>query len=151
MNDGRSGLALVVLDMLNCHEQPDAGCLTASVGAMIDPLVGLLGRAAQRDDVYVIYANDNHGDFSASGDDLVRRPLEGERPDLVKPIVPEPEWGFLTKGTAQRLLQHRPGLPAGPAQGHHGAPHRTCHRRGGTQRSWARSSRDSDDAGERAG
>ena len=97
MNDDRSGLALVVLDMLNPYEHPDAGHLSTSVETIIDPLAGLIGRAAQRDDVHVIYVNDNHGDFSAGREDLVRRALQGQRPDMIKPIVPEPEWAFLTK------------------------------------------------------
>jgi nicotinamidase-related amidase len=87
----------VVLDMLNPYDHPDADNLTVSAGAIVEPLADLVGRASVRDDVYVIYVNDNHGDFSAGREDLVRRALGGRRPDLVKPIVPEPDWAFLTK------------------------------------------------------
>jgi len=36
----------------------------------------------------LIYVNDNFGDFTADFDDIVRKALDGERPDLVEPIVP---------------------------------------------------------------
>ena len=47
--------------------------------------------------VDLIYVNDNYGDFTAGSDDIVRSTLDGERPDLVKPIVPEKGCHFLTK------------------------------------------------------
>jgi len=37
----------------------------------------------------VIYVNDNYGDFTADFDDLVRAALDGERPDLVRPVAPD--------------------------------------------------------------
>ena len=44
-----------------------------------------------------IYVNDNYGDFTANQEDLVRRALDGERPDLVEPIVPQDGARFLQK------------------------------------------------------
>jgi nicotinamidase-related amidase len=64
---------------------------------IIDPLVGVIAAARQRDDVDLIYVNDNYGDFTADHDDIVRSALQGERPDLVKPIVPNEDCRFLTK------------------------------------------------------
>ncbi|MEH3143549.1 MAG: cysteine hydrolase, partial [Mycobacterium kyogaense] len=51
----------------------------------------------ERDDVELIYVNDNYGDFSAEFSDIVREALEGERPDLVKPIVPQQGLRVMTK------------------------------------------------------
>jgi nicotinamidase-related amidase len=58
--------------------------------------------------------NDNQGDFSATRDDLVAGALNGERPDLVKPILPTEDCAFLTKvrhsaffGTSLEYLLHR--------------------------------------------
>jgi nicotinamidase-related amidase len=50
----------------------------------------LIERTRGRDDVDLIYVNDNYGDFTADFDDIVRSALAGERPDLVEPIVPVP-------------------------------------------------------------
>jgi hypothetical protein len=81
-----SGSALIVIDMLNPYQHRDA-----------EPHANLVSRAHERDDVELIYVNDNYGDFAASRDDLVRGALEGERSDLVEPIVPPDECPFLTK------------------------------------------------------
>jgi nicotinamidase-related amidase len=57
-----------------------------------------LDRATRgRDDVDLIYVNDNYGDFTADFDDIVRSALAGERPDLVEPIVPVPGSLVVTK------------------------------------------------------
>jgi nicotinamidase-related amidase len=92
-----SGSALIVIDMLNPYQHRDAEPLAASVGEIVEPLANLVSRAHERDDVELIYVNDNYGDFAASRDDLVRGALEGERSDLVEPIVPPDECPFLTK------------------------------------------------------
>ena len=60
-------------------------------------MAGLIAKARKRDDVDVIYVNDNYGDFAADHDDIVRSALEGQRPDLVEPIVPDKDCRFLTK------------------------------------------------------
>jgi nicotinamidase-related amidase len=60
-------------------------------------LAGLIAKARKRDDVDVIYVNDNYGDFAADHDDIVGSALAGQRPDLVKPIVPDKDCRFLTK------------------------------------------------------
>jgi hypothetical protein len=38
--------------------------------------------------VDLVHVNDNYGDFTAEFSDLVRSACDGERPDLVEPIVP---------------------------------------------------------------
>jgi nicotinamidase-related amidase len=92
-----SDTAVLVIDMLNSYRHEDAELLTANVADIIDPLAGIIAVARERDDVDLIYVNDNYGDFTADHDDLVRSALQGERPDLVKPIVPDKDCRFLTK------------------------------------------------------
>lgn len=92
-----SETALLVIDMLNTYDHPDAGDLADHAEGMVGTLADLIGRARERDDVDVIYVNDNHGDFSADRRDLVRAALDGERPDLVEPIAPGDDATFLTR------------------------------------------------------
>jgi nicotinamidase-related amidase len=89
--------AVVVVDMLNAYRHEDAELLAPNVADIIDPLSRLIESARDRDDVDLIYVNDNYGDFTADQGDIVRSALEGERPDLVKPILPQDDSRFLTK------------------------------------------------------
>ena len=75
--------------MLNTYRHDDADQLAPNVAKIIDPLAGLIAQTRSRDDTGLIYVNDNFGDFAADFDDIVRSALDGERPDLVEPIVPE--------------------------------------------------------------
>jgi nicotinamidase-related amidase len=86
-----SDAAVLVIDMLNTYRHEDAELLARNVAAIVDPLAGLIARARDRDDVDVIYVNDNYGDFTADFDDLVTAALDGEQPDLVSPIAPDTE------------------------------------------------------------
>jgi nicotinamidase-related amidase len=88
MQDPMSDVAVLVIDMLNTYRHEDANVLADHVADIVDPLAGLLSRAGSRDDVDVIYVNDNYGDFTADFDDLVEKALHGERPDLISPIAP---------------------------------------------------------------
>ncbi|HEY7050830.1 MAG TPA: isochorismatase family cysteine hydrolase [Mycobacterium sp.] len=92
-----SNTAVLVIDMMNTYAHSDAEKLTGNVEKIIDPLARLVGEAQRRDEVDLIYVNDNYGDFTATHHDLVRSALDGQRPDLVKPIVPPPGCRFLTK------------------------------------------------------
>jgi nicotinamidase-related amidase len=92
-----SETALLVIDMLNTYDHPDAEDLATHAEEMVGTLADLVGRARTRDDVDVIYVNDNQGDFSADRGDLIRGALDGKRPDLVEPIVPGDDATFLTK------------------------------------------------------
>jgi nicotinamidase-related amidase len=83
--------------MLNSYRHEDADKLATSVPDIVDPLAGLVSTARERDDVDLIYVNDNYGDFAANQETLVRQALDGERPDLVKPILPEEGVRFLQK------------------------------------------------------
>ena len=83
--------------MLNSYQHPDAEKLTPNVERIIDPLAALVSEAHDREGVDVIYVNDNYGDFTADFGDIVRSALDGERPDLVQPIVPPTGCRMLTK------------------------------------------------------
>jgi nicotinamidase-related amidase len=92
-----SDTAVLVVDMLNTYEHPDAEVLVPNVEKIIEPLAELVRNARESDDVDLIYVNDNYGDFTAQFSDIVRAALDGARPDLVKPIAPEEGSRLLTK------------------------------------------------------
>ena len=83
--------------MFNAYRHEDAELLIPNVAEIVDPLAGLIAKARKRDDVDVIYVNDNYGDFTADHDDIIRSALDGERPDLVEPFVPDEDALFLGK------------------------------------------------------
>lgn len=82
-----SDTAVLVVDMMNRYQHPDAEALISNVGKIIDPPSDLVRRARESADVDLIYVNDNFGDFTALFADIVESACNGERPDLVKPIV----------------------------------------------------------------
>ena len=90
--------ALLVVDMLNRYDHEDAEQLAGSAEAALPRIVELRDRAQRSEEVLLVYSNDNFEEWSATRDDLVRNALEGERPDLVEPIVPPKEVPFLPKG-----------------------------------------------------
>jgi nicotinamidase-related amidase len=99
MQHAMSDVAVLVIDMLNTYDHEDADVLAGHVADIVDPLAGLISRARDRDDVDLVYVNDNYGDFTAEFDDLVEAALHGKRPELVSPIAPDEN--------CQRLLKVR--------------------------------------------
>ncbi|SEH73395.1 Nicotinamidase-related amidase [Mycolicibacterium rutilum] len=97
MQEAMSDTAVLVIDMMNTYRHPDADKLAPHVAEIIDPLSRLVDEARRRDDVDLIYVNDNYGDFTAEFSDIVRGALDGERPDLVKPIAPQSGCQVMTK------------------------------------------------------
>ena len=91
-----SGTALLVLDMLNAYDHDEAEELTASVGEMVGNVRGLVERA-RKEDVPVVYVNDNYGDWNSSPEELASQACEGKRPDLVEPILPPDGASFVMK------------------------------------------------------
>jgi nicotinamidase-related amidase len=89
--------AVLVIDMFNNYRHPDAERLMPNVEKIIGPLAELARRAAERDDVDLVYVNDNYGDFTADFSDIVRSALHGARPDLVRPVAPTEGDRTLTK------------------------------------------------------
>ncbi|MCV7254715.1 cysteine hydrolase [Mycobacterium hackensackense] len=92
-----SRTALLVIDMLNDYRHPDGEDLARSVAGMVDPLVALAREADKREDVDVIYVNDNRGDFTADHNAIVRAALDGAHPELVRPVIPAEGELILTK------------------------------------------------------
>jgi nicotinamidase-related amidase len=88
---------VLVIDMMNTYRHPDAEKLVPHVADIIDPLAALISEAHGRDDVDLIYVNDNYGDFTAEFSDIVRSAVHGERPDLVEPILPPEGCRLMTK------------------------------------------------------
>jgi len=88
--------AVVVTDMLNPYDHEDADVLADNVAGMVDAVARLVADARESD-VELVYVNDNYGDFAATRQDIVRRALEGRRPELVEPIVPADGVSFLQK------------------------------------------------------
>jgi nicotinamidase-related amidase len=92
-----SDTAVVVVDMMNTYQHPDAEDLIPNVEKIMDPLAELVRRARDADGVDLVYVNDNYGDFTAQFSDIVGSALDGARPDLVKPIVPSDDCRVMTK------------------------------------------------------
>lgn len=92
-----SETALLVIDMFNTYSHPDAEELAENAGKIVAPLADLVSRAQDRDDVDLIYVNDNFGDFTADQGSIVEAALNGERADLVEPLKPRPDSQFLLK------------------------------------------------------
>jgi nicotinamidase-related amidase len=89
MQLGMSEVAVLVIDMLNTYRHEDADMLARNVADIVDPLAELVARVRDRDDLDLIYVNDNYGDFDADFRDVVEAALHGQRPDLVTPIAPD--------------------------------------------------------------
>jgi len=60
-----SDTAVVVVDMMNTYQHPDAEELVPNVGKIVEPLADLVRRARESEDVDLVYVNDNYGDFAA--------------------------------------------------------------------------------------
>ncbi|MCX4404098.1 cysteine hydrolase [Streptomyces sp. NBC_01764] len=93
---GTTGLALVVIDMINTYEHEDAELLVPSVRRVVRVLTELIGRA-RRADVPVIYANDNFGLWRSHHGELVDTALTRPHADLIEPIRPDDESLFVVK------------------------------------------------------
>jgi nicotinamidase-related amidase len=90
-----SKAALLVVDMLNRYDHPDADKLKASVREVVPVIADMVDRARRRDTT-VVYVNDNHGVWTAGRHELTDWALEGE-PSLVEPIAPPDDVPFLVK------------------------------------------------------
>ncbi|HEX8753474.1 MAG TPA: isochorismatase family cysteine hydrolase [Solirubrobacterales bacterium] len=90
------GTALVVVDMLNSYEHPEADRLAPRVEAALPGIRRLLDRAAEAE-VPVVYVNDNYGDWNSSADELAENAMSGAHPELVEPILPREGASFVIK------------------------------------------------------
>jgi nicotinamidase-related amidase len=88
--------ALIVVDMLNPYEHPEAGELALHVGEALQSVEALLARARSAE-VPVVYVNDNYGDWNSSSEELSQRAMGGRHPELVEPILPRRGDSFVIK------------------------------------------------------
>jgi nicotinamidase-related amidase len=95
---------LLVVDALNTYDHPDSEPLAESAADAVPRAAELL-KAARDEGRRVVYVNDNHQDWSATRDDLVRIALDGKHPELVEPLLPRDDEGFLVKGRHSAFWQ----------------------------------------------
>ncbi|WP_327342445.1 isochorismatase family cysteine hydrolase [Streptomyces europaeiscabiei] len=93
---GTTGLALIVIDMINTYDHEDAELLVPSAERVVPVLAELIGRACGAD-VPVIYANDNFGLWRSHHGELVDTALAGPHAELIEPIRPDDESLFVVK------------------------------------------------------
>jgi nicotinamidase-related amidase len=90
--------ALIVVDMLNQYDHQDADTLAACVREQLPQMVALRETAKAREDVKLVYVNDNYDEWEAGRETLIERAMNGKHPELVEPIAPEGDRPFLPKG-----------------------------------------------------
>ncbi len=90
--------ALIVIDMLNTYDHEDGDALAESVRTALPQVVDLRDQAKEREDVLLIYSNDNYDEWHSGRHDLVEQALNGKHPDLVEPIAPTDPLPFIPKG-----------------------------------------------------
>jgi nicotinamidase-related amidase len=88
--------ALVVIDMINTYDHPDADRLRASAEKVV-PVLGDLVERARDAGAPVIYVNDNFGEWRSDHRTIVDDALAGEHASLVEPLVPDDEAMFVLK------------------------------------------------------
>ena len=84
--------ALIVVDMINAYEHPDAEPLTRSVEQVVPTIERLI-----EDSDLTIYVNDNFGHWHSNRDDLVANAIDSRHGHLVEPIRPDDEAIFVIK------------------------------------------------------
>lgn len=94
--DGEGATALLVVDMLNPYDHPEADRLATRVAEALPGIEALLRRADEAA-VPVIYVNDNYGDWNSSSEELAARAMEGAHPELVEPVLPAAGQSFVVK------------------------------------------------------
>ena len=85
--------ALIVIDMINAYDFPDAEKVIPSAEKAVPVIKEMIAEA----DGPVIYVNDNFGHWHSNRDELVEEALDGGRRDLVAPITPDDDALFVVK------------------------------------------------------
>ncbi|XCM28402.1 isochorismatase family cysteine hydrolase [Streptomyces parvus] len=88
--------ALIVVDMINTYDHPDANLLVPSVRDALPNISRLLGRA-RAEGVPVIYANDNFGEWRSHHGEIIEKCLAGDHADLVEAVLPDAASLFVVK------------------------------------------------------
>lgn len=96
-SNGRQGRsALVVVDMLNRYEHDEGEELARSVADSVAQIRALIDRA-RKEQVPLVYVNDNYGNWNTSAGELAERAMSGRYPELVQPVLPPREAAFVLK------------------------------------------------------
>lgn len=88
--------ALIVIDMINTYDHPDAELLLPSVTEVVPQVISLLERARESD-APVIYVNDNFGEWRSHHGELLDKALAGPHASLVEPLRPDDSSLFIVK------------------------------------------------------
>ncbi|MEU9037281.1 isochorismatase family cysteine hydrolase [Streptomyces sp. NPDC048352] len=88
--------ALVVVDMINTYDHPDAERLLPSARRAVAGIGTLLGQA-RKAEVPVVYVNDNFGLWRSHHGELLDTALAGRHADLVEPLRPDENSLFVLK------------------------------------------------------
>jgi nicotinamidase-related amidase len=88
--------ALIVVDMINGYDFPDAEKVVRSAERAVPVIRELIDRA-RAEDTTVIYVNDNFGHWRSNRDELVDEVLAGDHRHLVEPIRPDDDALFVVK------------------------------------------------------
>jgi nicotinamidase-related amidase len=84
--------------MLNAYDHDDAESLVEAVRDALPNMVKLRDEAKARENVKLVYVNDNYDEWEAGRETLIERAVNGKHPELVEPIAPEGDRPFLPKG-----------------------------------------------------
>ena len=96
-----SKTALIVVDMVNSYDHPDAEKLTKSVETVLPTITDMIDTW----DGPTIYVNDNFGHWRSNRDDLLETALTGEFRALVEPIAPKDDAMFVVKARHSIFFQ----------------------------------------------
>ncbi|MFE9987825.1 isochorismatase family cysteine hydrolase [Streptomyces sp. NPDC005381] len=88
--------AVIVIDMINTYDHPDADRLVPSVEKAIPALSGLL-ECARAAETPVIHVNDNFGEWRSHHGELLDKALAGPHAYLVEPLRPDDASLFVVK------------------------------------------------------
>jgi nicotinamidase-related amidase len=92
-----SRTGLIVIDMINAYDFPDAEQVVRSAREAV-PVIRELIEQARDDETPIIYVNDNFGHWHSNRDQLVEEACESEHGnELVAPIRPGDESLFVVK------------------------------------------------------
>ncbi|MFJ1807160.1 MULTISPECIES: cysteine hydrolase family protein [unclassified Streptomyces] len=108
--------ALIVIDMINTYDHPDADLLLPSAREVVPVAAGLLDRARHAG-VPVVYVNDNFGQWRSHHGELLDKALSGPHAALVEPLLPDRRSLFVLKArhsiffeTPLSYLLHQEGI-----------------------------------------
>jgi nicotinamidase-related amidase len=96
--------ALIVIDMINAYDFPDAEKLIPSAEKAVPVIRELIEQAAESD-MPVIYVNDNFGHWRSNRDELIEEACGSGHAHLVEPIKPGDDALFVVKARHSIFFQ----------------------------------------------